>query len=85
MQSLYIIRIIACHKPWRYSRTIYTTNKKLFDFIKSQNELIDDVLWSEYCETNEDEDFDYYDHLIQGSVNPIYPFVVLNETEIYTQ
>lgn len=93
MQELYVIRILASYKPWRYSRTVYTTSKKLFDFINSpesqETGMVEDLEWaSSYLarDLTEDEleDFDYYAYLDDGSVKPEYPFVVLAETEIYT-
>lgn len=93
MQELYVIRITACYKPWRYSSTIYTTSKKLFDFINSpesqETGMINDLEWTSYLNRDltddEQEDFDYYVYLDDGSVSPEYPFVLLAETEIYTE
>lgn len=92
MQELYVIRITACHKPWRYSNTIYTSSRKLFDFINSpesqETAMVEDLEWTSYLDRDltedEQEDFDYYAYLDDGSVKPEYPFVILAETEIYT-
>lgn len=90
MQELYIIRKTACYKPWCYSSTIYTTNKKLFDFIdQSEEEMFEGLDWTKYLERDlteeEEEDFDAYALFDEGSVDPTYPFIVLAETAIYTE
>lgn len=85
MQEAYVIRITACHKPWRYSSTIYTTNKRLFEVIKlEENQFIETVNWSNYSGEGS-EDFDYYDALDEGSVDPIFPLIILGEVEVYTE
>lgn len=86
MQELYIIRQTACHKPWRYSGTTYTTNKKLFDFLKNSDEsFLPEFNWAEYAGVEEEEDYDWYDCMEEGSVIPVYPFIVLDEVEVYTE
>jgi hypothetical protein len=88
MQELYIIRITACHKPWRSSGATYTTSKRLFDFIDSHGEcMMSDLNWTEYVgrDTDEENDFDAYECMDEGSVEPTYPFIVLGQTEIYTE
>lgn len=84
MQELYIIREVACHKPWRYSGNTYTTNKSLFEFLKNSKEtFLPNIDWSGYAVY--DEDF-VYNIMQEGSVvNPEYPFIVLGEVEVYTE
>jgi hypothetical protein len=88
MQELYLIRITACHKPWRYSSVVYTTNNRLFDFLKiHKDQLIDEVNWSAYLEVSNEpeEDLDYYDALDEGSEEPNFPIIMLGEVELYTE
>lgn len=85
MQELYVIRITACHKPWRYSSTVHTTNKHLFDFLKNNDQpFLPEISWSEY-EVIDEDTFDPYEKLDEGSVEPVYPFITLGEVEIYTE
>lgn len=86
MQELYVIRKTACHKPWRYSDTLYTTNAKLFHFLNECEEtFVPSIDWSSYTAYDEeDEDF-VYNILDNGSVEPVYPFVVLGETEVFVE
>lgn len=85
MQELYLIRTTACHKPWRYSGTVYTTNEHLFNFLKNSDEsYLPDISWSEY-EVIDEDTFDPYEKLDEDSVEPVYPFIVLGEVEIYTE
>lgn len=86
MQELYIIRQTACHKPWRYSGTTYTTNKRLFEFIKNSDEsFMPEIDWAGYAGVEDQDDFDWYECLDEGSVEPVYPFIVLGEVEVYTE
>lgn len=86
MQELYVIRRTACHKPWRYSDTVYTTNAGLFNFLNECEEtFVPSIDWSPYTVVDdEDEDF-IYNLLEKGSEEPVYPFIVLGETEIFIE
>jgi hypothetical protein len=86
MQELYIIRKTASYKPWRYSSTIYTTNGGLFHFLnENETTWLPDIDWSTYTVYDEDDE-DFVFHLLEkGSVEPVYPFIVLGETEVYEE
>ena len=85
MQELYIIREVAGYKPWRYSSTIYTENKTLFEFLKnSKDRYVPDIEWWSYPGYDEeDEDFVY--NVMHCSVERKYPFIVLDEVEVFIE
>lgn len=86
MQELYIIRKTSSYKPWRYSSTIYTTNGSLFHFLnESETTWLPDIEWSAYTVYDEDDEDFVFNLLEKGSVEPVYPFIVLGETEIYEE
>lgn len=55
MQEVYRIQVTACYKPWRYNRTMFITDKSLFDFISDNEESMDDGIdWSIFLKSNPD-------------------------------
>jgi hypothetical protein len=74
---MYRLNIIACHKPWRGSQTLYTSNSSVFNLFY-EDSMLEDV------ELPEDQDI--WDFLEENFTSKMsYPITIQAETTVYTE